>query len=188
MPGLTGTNYNAFIPATGSGGTQRQAGRYRGFGAVRPESLQLVPRRKEQNDIPREEIRRVFLKRSHARAAAPWIGAAAGFGVGFAGDGRQEIPRVVSSCALPPNSDRSGFSAQLALDWERWWGISRRGRQKYWCTDPAESCSAVADGELLTQKRRLKCQTSLVCPRQPACALARSLCCYAAGVSPASGG
>lgn len=55
------------------------------FAAVTPDSLQLVRRRKEQNDIPRTEIRRVFLKRAHARSAAPWIGAAAGFGVGFAG-------------------------------------------------------------------------------------------------------
>jgi hypothetical protein len=55
------------------------------FGAVTPDSLQLVRRQKEQNDIPRTEIRRVFLKRSRARAAAPWMGAAAGFGVGFAG-------------------------------------------------------------------------------------------------------
>jgi hypothetical protein len=72
------------------------------FGAVTPESLQLVRRRKEQNDIPRTEIRRVFLKRSHARAAAPWIGAAAGFGVGFAGGwAAGDSPSCQLSCFAP---------------------------------------------------------------------------------------
>jgi hypothetical protein len=43
------------------------------FGAVTPDSLQLVRRQKEQNDISRTEIRRVFrvLQHSRARAAAP---------------------------------------------------------------------------------------------------------------------
>jgi len=57
------------------------------FAAVTSENLQLVCRRKEQCDLPRTEIRRVWLcrlsGRSRTRAAAPWIGAAAGFGAGF---------------------------------------------------------------------------------------------------------
>ncbi len=51
------------------------------FGAVTPDSLQLVRHRKEQIDLKRTEFLRVYwaLKRSRARAASPWIGAAAGF-------------------------------------------------------------------------------------------------------------
>lgn len=56
------------------------------FAAVTSESLQVVLR-KEQRDLPRTEVRRVWVYhasgRSRARAAAPWIGAAAGLGVGI---------------------------------------------------------------------------------------------------------
>jgi hypothetical protein len=54
------------------------------FSAVTPVALQLVRNRKEQIDLERTEIGRVYRMRSRARAAAPWIGMAAGFGVGFA--------------------------------------------------------------------------------------------------------
>lgn len=57
------------------------------FATVTSDSLQLVRHRKEQCDLPRTEIRRVWVyrlsKRSGTRAAAPWIGVAAGFGAGF---------------------------------------------------------------------------------------------------------
>ena len=82
------------------------------FGAVTPESLQLVRRRKEQNDIPRTEIHRVFLKRSHARAAAPWIGAAAGFGVGFAGGwAAGDPPSCQFLCFAPKPATGAVFGA-----------------------------------------------------------------------------
>jgi hypothetical protein len=82
------------------------------FGAVTPESLQLVRRRKEQNDIPRTEIRRVFLKRSRARAAAPWIGAAAGFGVGFAGGwAAGDPPSCQFLCFAPKPATGAVFGA-----------------------------------------------------------------------------
>jgi len=82
------------------------------FGAVAPESLQLVRRRKEQNDIPRTEIHRVFLKRSHARAAAPWIGAAAGFGVGFAGGwAAGDPPSCQFLCFAPKPATGAVFGA-----------------------------------------------------------------------------
>ncbi len=55
------------------------------FGAVTPDSLQLVRRQKDQVDLKRADVFRVYRKRSRARSAAPWIGAAAGFGAGFAG-------------------------------------------------------------------------------------------------------
>jgi len=55
------------------------------FGAVLTDRLLLV-QAKNQIDLRRPDIRGVFLKRkrSGVRTAAPWIGAAAGFGVGFA--------------------------------------------------------------------------------------------------------
>jgi hypothetical protein len=82
------------------------------FGAVTPDSLQLVRRQKEQNDIPRTEIRRVFLKRSHARAAAPWIGAAAGFGVGFAGGwAAGDPPSCQFLCFAPKPATGAVFGA-----------------------------------------------------------------------------
>jgi len=82
------------------------------FGAVTPDSLQLVRRRKEQNDIPRTEIRRVFLKRSHARAAAPWIGAAAGFGLGFAGGwAAGDPPSCQFLCFAPKPATGAVFGA-----------------------------------------------------------------------------
>ena len=82
------------------------------FGAVTPDSLQLVRRRKEQNDIPRTEIRRVFLKRSRARAAAPWIGAAAGFGVGFAGGwAAGDPPSCQFLCFAPKPATGAVFGA-----------------------------------------------------------------------------
>ena len=82
------------------------------FGAVTPESLQLVRRRKEQNDIPRTEIHRVFLKRSHARAAAPWIGAAAGFGLGFAGGwAAGDPPSCQFLCFAPKPATGAVFGA-----------------------------------------------------------------------------
>ena len=82
------------------------------FGAVTPESLQLVRRRKEQNDIPRTEIHRVFLKRSHARSAAPWIGAAAGFGVGFAGGwAAGDPPSCQFLCFAPKPATGAVFGA-----------------------------------------------------------------------------
>ena len=82
------------------------------FGAVTPESLQLVRRRKEQNDIPRTVIHRVFPKRSHARAAAPWIGAAAGFGVGFAGGWEAgDPPSCQFLCFAPKPATGAVFGA-----------------------------------------------------------------------------
>jgi hypothetical protein len=56
------------------------------FGAVTDDSLQLVRDRNRQVGFARSEIRRVdrLFHRSRARLAAPWIGAAAGFGIGFA--------------------------------------------------------------------------------------------------------
>lgn len=82
------------------------------FGAVTPDSLQLVRRQKEQNDIPRTEIRRVFLKRSRARAAAPWIGAAAGFGVGFAGGwAAGDPPSCQFLCFAPKPATGAVFGA-----------------------------------------------------------------------------
>lgn len=82
------------------------------FGAVTPDSLQLVCRQKEQNDIPRTEIRRVFLKRSRARAAAPWIGAAAGFGVGFAGGwAAGDPPSCQFLCFAPKPATGAVFGA-----------------------------------------------------------------------------
>lgn len=82
------------------------------FGAVTPDSLQLVRRRKEQNDIPRTEIHRVFLKRSHARAAAPWIGAAAGFGLGFAGGwAAGDPPSCQFLCFAPKPATGAVFGA-----------------------------------------------------------------------------
>ena len=82
------------------------------FGAVTPDSLQLVRRQKEQNDIPRTEIRRVFLKRSHTRAAAPWIGAAAGFGLGFAGGwAAGDPPSCQFLCFAPKPATGAVFGA-----------------------------------------------------------------------------
>ena len=82
------------------------------FGAVTPESLQLVRRRKEQNDIPRTEIHRVFLKRSRARAAAPWIGAAVGFGAGFAGGwAAGDPPSCQFLCFAPKPATGAVFGA-----------------------------------------------------------------------------
>jgi len=56
------------------------------FATITPAGLQLAGLRNQQIDLRRADIRRVYLvrKRSRARAAAPWIGAAAGFGLGFA--------------------------------------------------------------------------------------------------------
>jgi hypothetical protein len=84
------------------------------FGAVMPDSLQLVRRQKEQNDIPRTEIRRVYrvLQRSRARAAAPWIGAAAGFGVGFAGGwAAGDPPSCQFLCFAPKPATGAVFGA-----------------------------------------------------------------------------
>lgn len=55
------------------------------FGAATPEFLQLVRRRNEQIDIPRQDVNRVERLRncSKVRKAAPWIGAGIGFEVGF---------------------------------------------------------------------------------------------------------
>jgi hypothetical protein len=56
------------------------------FAGVTAEGLQLV-RHQEQRELPRPEIRRVWVYRatgrSRVRAAAPWIGAGVGFGAGF---------------------------------------------------------------------------------------------------------
>jgi hypothetical protein len=54
--------------------------------AVTPDSLQLVHGKKEQIDLKKTEIRRVYriARRPRGRSAAPWIGAGAGFGIGFA--------------------------------------------------------------------------------------------------------
>jgi hypothetical protein len=45
----------------------------------------VVRSKTEQVDVPKENVERVdrLLHRSRARAAAPWIGAAGGFAVGF---------------------------------------------------------------------------------------------------------
>ena len=84
------------------------------FGAVTPDSLQLVRRQKEQMDLKRTEILRVYraLKRSRARAAAPWIGAAAGFGVGFAGGwAAGDPPSCQFLCFAPKPATGAVFGA-----------------------------------------------------------------------------
>ena len=73
------------------------------FGAVTPDGLQLVRRGKEQIDLKRTEILRVYqgVKRSRASAAAPWIGAAAGFGIGFAAGWTAGDSPSCLACVVP---------------------------------------------------------------------------------------
>lgn len=76
------------------------------FGAVTADGLHVVRGGKAQVDLERTEILWVYrvLKRSEARAAAPWIGGIAGFGAGFAAawaGGSQAGPCLVACISRP---------------------------------------------------------------------------------------
>jgi hypothetical protein len=72
------------------------------FGAVTPQTLQVVGNNHDQMDFTPAQVLRVerLLKRSKLSAAAPWIGVAAGFGAGFG---------IGWGAAASENSKRGGY-------------------------------------------------------------------------------
>ena len=82
-------------------GKRNVTANFRGFTS---DGLQLVQGSTKEIEVARTDVRRVYQVRTRARAAAPWLGAAAGFGVGFAVGWKVGDPPGCSFLCMAPRS------------------------------------------------------------------------------------